>query len=91
MKKKRALAASRMPDSYDIEKKQGGYVIRDPAQTPSSIVFHSGTDESSEMLRITREGFYVRGIKVEQDEKEAQRVYDAFHEWMVWSAISRQY
>ena len=93
MKKKRALAASRIPDDYSIESEyQGLYTIRDPGLQPNSIVFHTGADnEPSEMLRITKDAFYVRGVKVEQDEREAKRVYDAFHEWMVWSALTRKY
>jgi hypothetical protein len=55
-------------------------------------VFHAGTDiESSEMLKITKTGFYVRGKLVEQDEKEAALVYNAFREWMTWTALRRQY
>lgn len=89
MKKKRALAASRIPDDYAIESVPGGYTIRDPSQEPNSIILQVG--ESDEMLRITKEGFWVRGVKVEQDDKEAQIVYNAFREWMVWSAMTRSY
>ena len=93
MKKKRALAASRIPDDYSIESHHRGiYTIRDPGLEPNSVIFHTGTDhEQVEMLKITKDAFYVRGVKVEQDAKEAKLVYDAFHEWMVWAAISRKY
>lgn len=91
MKKKRALAASRIPDDYDTQQGDGGYVIRDPAQQPSNIVFHSGSTEPSEMLRITPDGFWVRGVKIEQDEREAEIVYNAFREWMTYSALTRNY
>jgi hypothetical protein len=30
------------------------------------------------MLKITQDGFYVRGVKVPQDEREAESVYKTF-------------
>jgi hypothetical protein len=80
MNKKRALAASR--DPYNI------YTIRDPGANPPSIVLQTGTEEH---LKITKTGFYVRGKLVEQDDKEAEIVYNAFREWMVYSALTRNY
>jgi hypothetical protein len=35
-----------------------------------------------EMIRISKEGFYVRGVKVEQGPGEAEEVYKAFLEMM---------
>ena len=82
MKKKRALAASRDPD----------YEIQDSANTPNHIVFQTNAhDPQTEMLRVTETGFYVRGKPVKQDDKEAQIVYNAFKEWMVYSALTRNY
>ena len=52
----------------------------------SNIVFHTGP---SEMLKITQEGFYVRGKKVPADEKEAEAVYQAFKQFLVWAALTR--
>ena len=49
------------------------------------------TANSSEMLRIAKDGFYVRGIKIKQDEKEAEKVYNAFHQWLTWAIITRNY
>jgi hypothetical protein len=46
------------------------------------------TDES-EMLKITQEGFYVRGVKVPQDEREAESVYKTFHQWLTWATLNR--
>jgi hypothetical protein len=54
----------------------------------SNITFHMGTGEQ---LRIDKDGFYVRGIKVPQDEKEAERVYNAFHQWLTWATLNRNY
>ncbi len=42
-----------------------------------------------EMLKITPDGFYVRGVKVPQDEAEAEAVYKAFRQFLVWSALIR--
>ncbi len=52
-----------------------------------------GTDEinltagGEEMLRVAKDGFYVRGIKVEADAKEAQAVYEAFKSWMTYAIL----
>ena len=47
--------------------------------------------DQTEMLRISHEGFFVRGVAVAQDEQEAAVVYNAFKEFLTWSAITRQY
>lgn len=52
----------------------------------SAISFDSGTGE---MLKVTKDGFYVRGVKVEQGPGEAEAVYSAFKEFMTWAIISR--
>lgn len=90
MKKKRALAASRLPVDYHADGTGPVYTIRDPEAQPNSIILNTGHDDS-EMLRITRDGFYVRGVRVPADEKEAQLVYDAFKEFLVYHNLARQY
>lgn len=45
---------------------------------PNNVFFGCG----EEMLRLSRDGFYVRGVKVPQDADEALKVYDAFILWM---------
>jgi hypothetical protein len=45
---------------------------------------------STEMLRVTEDGFYVRGVRVEADDREAATVYAAFKEFLVWSRLSRE-
>jgi hypothetical protein len=47
------------------------------------------TQVQSEMLKVTEDGFYVRGVKVEADEKEASSVYKAFKEFLVYHALTR--
>lgn len=92
MKKKRILAASRIPDDYvDNLPAQGFKVSQNPAGRTNSITFYAGGDEPNEMLKVAPDGFYVRGVKLEQDEKEAALVYNAFREWMIWAALNRQY
>lgn len=41
----------------------------------ANIMLYSGGEEK---IKITPDGFYVRGIKVEQGEGEARAVYDGF-------------
>jgi hypothetical protein len=62
-----------------------------PAMTVDSeshITLHANT---SEMLRVAKDGFYVRGVKVPQDDKEALAVYNTFHQWLTWAALTRTY
>jgi hypothetical protein len=44
---------------------------------------------STEMLRVAQDGFYVRGAKVPVDDKEAETVYNAFKQFLVWSELHR--
>jgi hypothetical protein len=45
---------------------------------------------SAEMLKIGPDGFWVRGVKVEQDDKEAETVYNAFKQWMMWAKLNER-
>ena len=49
------------------------------------------TSDTQEMIRITPEGFWVRGVKVPADEHEAQAVYNAFKRWLVESEMRRSF
>ncbi len=44
----------------------------------------------TEMIRIAQDGFYVRGVKVTQDDKEAETVYNAFKQFLVWAELNRR-
>jgi hypothetical protein len=46
------------------------------------------TAGGEEMLRVAQDGFYVRGIKVEADAKEAEAVYKAFKSWMTYAILN---
>ena len=53
---------------------------------PNNIIL---INKGVEMLRVADDGFYVRGTKVPVDDKEAETVYNAFKEFLVWSRLSR--
>lgn len=67
------------------------YTIRNSDTDPNSIVMHVGGTESGEMLKVSKDGFWVRGVKVPQDDKEAETVYNAFLQWMSHMALTRNY
>lgn len=46
------------------------------------------TAAGEEMLRVSQDGFYVRGVRVEADEKEAKAVYEAFKQWMTYAILN---
>jgi hypothetical protein len=46
------------------------------------------TAAGDEMLRVAKDGFYVRGVKVEADAKEAKAVYEAFKQWMTYAILN---
>ncbi len=55
---------------------------------PNTITCFAGSEE---MLKISHDGFWVRGQKVAQDDKEAQIVYNAFKAWMTWAQLNKDY
>ena len=57
-------------------------------ESDNSITLNSN---KSEMLRVAKDGFYIRGVKLEQDDKEAEKVYNAFHQWLTWATLTRNY
>lgn len=64
--------------------------LPDPYMTagdsPSNITFYTGP---SEILKITEDGFYVRGQRVEADDREAAAVYRAFKQFLVWHGLTK--
>ena len=65
------------------------YTVSDIKFTaPSNAVtfFCSG----DEMLRCSDKGFWVRGKKVKQSDKEAEQVYNSFKEWLTWQHLERR-
>jgi hypothetical protein len=56
--------------------------------TSNNISFHTGT---SEMLKVSEDGFYVRGQKLPVDEAEALAVYKAFKDFLIYHGLTREY
>lgn len=56
-------------------------------QVRNTISLHAG---GTEMLRVTEDGFYVRGQRVPADDKEAETVYNAFKQFLVWAELNRR-
>ena len=86
MNKKKLLTASRDPSFPGSV-----YALRGTEPEAGNITFYAGNELGDEMLKITKTGFFVRGVAVQQDDKEAEIVYNAFKEWMVYSALTRKY
>lgn len=55
--------------------------IKSQTHQDRSISFYT-QDPDTPIMEIRPDGFYVRGVKLEQDDKEAQAVYKAFHQWL---------
>lgn len=63
-------------------------IITTTPSTNNSITFNV---INNEMLKITEEGFYVNGVKVDADNKEAASVYRAFKKFLTSAALTRDY
>jgi hypothetical protein len=53
---------------------------------PNTVTFISG---GIEVLSCSDKGFWVRGKKIDQDDNEAQIVYNSFKEWLTWQQLNR--
>jgi hypothetical protein len=42
------------------------------------------------MLKIGPDGFWVRGVKVPADDKEAAAVYNGFKQFLTWAELNRK-
>jgi hypothetical protein len=56
-----------------------------------NIIFNAGGTSEEPILRISEDGFWVRGVKIEQDEQEAATVYRAFKQFMVEAELRRKW
>ena len=63
------------------------YEFRNPEPNSISLNLGPGTDE---MIRVAADGFYVRGVRVPADEREAETVYQAFKQWLAWANMQRK-
>ena len=64
----------------------GPYQMR--TENSNTITCMAGGEE---MLKVSDKGFWVRGVRVELDEQEAQKVYEGFKAWMMWAQMTRDY
>jgi len=64
------------------------YTISQPEEQANTITCLAG---GAEMLRVSPDGFWVRGIRVVQDDNEAETVYNAFKAWMTWATLNKDY
>jgi hypothetical protein len=64
----------------DVEFRVGG------DKTPNTTTFFCGGIET---LRISDKGFWVRGKKICQSDREAEIVYNSFKEWLTWQQLTR--
>lgn len=74
------------PAYYFNETATPDTVLSVSAPPGNNISFHQGT---AEVLKITEDGFYVRGKRVPVDDNEAMAVYKAFKEFLVYHALTR--
>ena len=63
------------------------YEFYEPPPDAGISMHAAGGDE---MLKVTKDGFYVRGKKVPADDKEAETVYNAFKQWLAWANLQQQ-
>jgi hypothetical protein len=63
------------------------FTLTDNLPSTNNIVM---INKGIEMLRVSEDGFYIRGEKVPVDDREAATVYNAFKEFLVWSRLSRE-
>jgi len=61
--------------------------IYTPGEKNTITFYATGNDE---MLKISQNGFYVRGKKVPIDDHEAETVYNAFQAWLTWHNLQRR-
>jgi len=66
-----------------------GYDFPSMAHAPSNTI--TCLAGGAEMLRVSPEGFWVRGVRVDQDDNEATVVYNAFKAWMSWAQLNKDY
>lgn len=77
------------PDTFTIFiSNEETVTMRDTSKNNSITFLLSGQQE---MLRISPEGFWVRGVQIEQDEQEAARVYEAFSAFLHGVTFEREY
>jgi hypothetical protein len=75
-----------LPPRFNFHKYTPDTVLTMSTDESNAVTFFSG---GVEILKCSHKGFWVRGQLVDQDDKEAQTVYNSFKEWLAWSQLSR--
>ena len=60
-----------------------------PPPAANSITFTPGGNIDTPILKISEDGFWVRGVKIPVDENEGMAVFKAFKQWMVETELRR--
>lgn len=76
------IAAADLFSSPDLDLEWDPYT-----DSGTTMVFNIG---STEMLKISPEGFWVRGVLVPQDSKEAETVYKAVRDFVIWRELNKR-
>lgn len=66
-------------------------MIKDPQESIISSISFRPSPTIDPILVIREDGFWVRGVKVKQDEHEAAIVYKAFKQFMVEAELRRKW
>ena len=74
-------------EKYSVSDTDQSIVFPEDQITGGNITMTAGMNE---MLRVAQDGFYVRGQRVPADDKEAETVYNAFKQFLVWAELNRR-
>jgi hypothetical protein len=72
-------------DPWVFQKQREAQPVLTANPKQENITFHCG---DTEMLAVAKDGFYIRGVKVSQDDKESEEVYNAFKQWLNWNVLN---
>ena len=61
-------------------------LVLEPEPANATTFYSAGV----EILKISKDGFWVKGVKVPADDREYKEVYNAFREWLVWEGLARE-
>ena len=82
----RVMAEMKLDTLYGaVPPSNSGHTFRN-THNSNTITCMAGGEE---MLRVGTDGFWVRGVRVTQDDNEAQIVYNAMKEFLTWSQLTR--
>jgi len=80
------MSSTAFDDQWSVEPlPNGDFKVVYPEQDRLTMIA-GGT----EMIRVAPDGFYVRGVKVPADDREAERVYNAFKQFLTWAELNRR-